>query len=175
MNLFRSVLLVLPGLLAFNASAQTPPKKARFYISIVSTIFEGSKYKGPLLEVRDTSVTVLSKGEPLSIPYNSIKHIKFKRTAAVGRGAAVGGAVGLLTGVILGFATGGSECPPGQICLYESTAGENALAGGLVCSALGTTIGVVVGAASGRKIKIYGDIKVFQSRSEDLKKYSLSR
>ena len=112
----------------------------------------------------------------MSIPSNSIKNIKFKRTASVGRGAAVGGVTGLFLGLIIGFASGDDQCPPNTFCIYESTAGEKALAGGLVLGAAGSIVGVIIGASSHtQKIKINGDQKIFLTEREDIRKYARAR
>ena len=160
----------------FDGVSQTQVQKIKNYNSIISTVFQGKNYKGPLMEVADSSITILSKGGPVSIPSSSIKNIKFKRTASVGRGAAVGGVTGLFLGVMIGFASGDDECPPGTLCIYEATAGEKALAGGLVFSAAGSVIGVIIGATSHtQKIKINGDQKIFLTKREDIRKYARAR
>jgi hypothetical protein len=90
----------------------------------------------------------------------------------VGRGAAAGGLTGFFTGAIIGLASGDDDCPPGQTCYFQATAGEKALAGGLVFSAAGTIVGVIIGASSrAQKISIDGDQKTFQSKKGEISKY----
>jgi hypothetical protein len=178
MNALRNPLFLAAFLLIFHANSvsQTRVQKIKVYNSIISTVLQGKKHKGPLMEVRDSSVTVLSKGGPVSIPSNSIKGIKFKRTASVGRGAAVGGVTGFFVGLIIGFASGDDECPPGSFCIYQATAAEKGLAGGIVLGAAGSVVGVIVGAASHtQKIKINGDQKIFLARREDIRMYARPR
>ena len=178
MNAFRSQLFLAACLLTFPADVmgQARVQKIKLYNAIISSVFQGEKHKGPLLEVTDSSITILSKGGPMSIPSNSIKDIKFKRTASVGRGAAVGGVTGFFLGLIIGFASGDDECPPGSWCIYQATAGEKGLAGGLVLGATGSVVGVIIGAASHtQKIRINGDGKIFLGKKEEIKKYARLR
>ena len=142
MNAFRIQLFLAACLLTFHADVigQARVQKIRIYNSIISTVFLGEKHKGPLLEVTDSSITILSRSGPMSIPSNSIKDIKFKRTASVGRGAAVGGVTGFVLGLIIGLSSGGDECPQGSICIYQATAGEKGLAGGLVLGGVGSLV-----------------------------------
>lgn len=151
-------------------------QKAKVYDAIVSTVFQGKNYKGPLLDVNDSSVTILSKGTPVPIPVNSIRALKFRRKAAVGRGALVGGITGLGLGAIIGSASGDDECPQGSICLYEANAGETALAGGLVFSGVGTVVGVLIGSLSSKeKITINGKREILQANQQKIKEYLFER
>ena len=174
MNALRNQLMLAACLLTFHADimGQTRVQKIKVYNAIITTFFQGQNYKGPLLEVSDSSIAILSKGEPKSIPSNSIKNIKFKRTASVGRGAALGGLTGFFVGLVIGLASGDDECPPGQTCYFQTTAGEKGLAGGLVLSAAGSIVGVIIGAtSSAQKISIDGDQKTFQSKRGEISKY----
>ena len=178
MNALRNQLMLAACLLTFHADVMGQPRgqKIKIYNAIVSIVFQGPKYKGPLLEVLDSSITILSKGKPTSIPSKSIKDIKFKRTASVGRGAAVGGLTGFFVGLLIGLGSGDDECPPGQTCYFQATAGEKGLAGGLVFSAAGSIVGVIIGASSSaQKIKIEGDQKIFQTKREEISKYTRPR
>ena len=150
MNALLNQLMLAACLLTFyvDVVGQTRVQKIKVYNAIVSTVFQGKKYKGPLLEVKESSVTILSKGEPTSIPSNSIKDIKFKRTASAGRGAAWGGLTGFFTGGVIGLASGDEECPQGSWFCTEVTAEEKALGGGLVLGAVGSVVGVIIGASS---------------------------
>jgi hypothetical protein len=157
------------------SSGQTAKPKTRVYNAIVSTVHEGTAYRGVTLEVGDSYITILSKGEEIRLQSASIKTIRFKRKASVGRGAVIGGVTGLVLGAIIGFADGDDQCPPGSWCIYSATAEEKALAGGLVLCAAGTMVGVIAGAAaSGQKIRINGDQTTFQSKQEEMKKYMVT-
>jgi len=178
MNALRHQLLLAACLLTFYADVVGQPRaqKIKVYNAIITTVFQGQNYKGPLLEVKDSSLTISSKGGPVSIPSNSIKDIKFKRTASVGRGAAVGGLTGFFTGAIVGLASGDEECPQGSWFCTEVTAEEKALGGGLVLGAVGSVAGVIVGALIHTpKIKINGDQSIFLAKKEDIRKYARSR
>jgi hypothetical protein len=151
---------------------QTAEKRLRIYNAIISTPEQQQKLRGVLLEVHDSAVTIISKDVAVRIPATSIREIKIKRKAAVGRGAAVGGLTGFGLGLIIGFASGDDQCPPGSWCIYQATAEEKALGGGLVLGAGGTIIGVIIGAASrAEKIKINNDPRIFRNNLERLKKY----
>jgi hypothetical protein len=175
----RNHLLLATCLLTFHACVlgQSRVQKIKLYNAVVSTVFQGHKYKGPLIEVSNSSITILSKGERVSIPSNSIKDIKFKRKGAVGRGALAGGLTGFCLGLIIGFASGDEECPPGGswFCT-EISAEEKAVGGGLALGAVGSVAGVIIGAASHtKKIKINGDQSIFLARKEDIRKYARYR
>jgi hypothetical protein len=88
MNALRNQLMLAACLLTFYADVvgQPPVQKIKVYNAIVSTVFQGKKYKGPLLEVKDSSITILSKGELTSIPSNSVKDIKLKLRRRWGEG-----------------------------------------------------------------------------------------
>lgn len=149
---------------------QTP--KIKVYNAVIYTIYQGPNYKGPLLQVTDSSLTILWKGTPTSIPSNSVRTIKFKRKAAGGRGAVAGGITGLALGMIIGAASGDDECPPGQICIYQATAGEKALAGGLVLSVCGSVVGAIIGSLSHAEIiKVNGNRETFVANKEKLRRY----
>lgn len=168
--------ICLVGSYASGYCQQPPKKKLKIYNAIISTSVQNQILRGILLEVRDSSITLISKEERVLVPATSIAVIKIKRKAAVGRGAAVGGLTGLGLGFIIGFASGDDECPPGTWCIYQATAEENALAGGVVLGTGGTIIGVIIGAVSrAEKIKINGDPRIFQNNLEKMKKYAQTR
>ena len=174
MKALRNQLVLAACLLTFHPDAvsQTPVRKIKVYNAIVSTVFQGKIYKGPLLEVTESSVTILSKDKPTSIPSNSIKNIKFKRTASAGRGAAWGGLLGFFTGGVIGLASGDEECPQGSWFCTEVTAEEKALGGGLVLGAVGSVVGAIIGASMHTpKITINGDQSIFLVKREDIRKY----
>ena len=179
MKALRHQLLLATCLLTFHADVmgQARVQKIKVYNAIITTVFQGQNYKGPLLEVKESSLTILSKGGLVSIPSNSIKHIKFKRKGAVGRGALAGGLMGFGLGLIIGFASGDTECPQGGswFCT-EITAEEKALGGGLMLGAVGSVAGMIVGASSHTpKITINGDQSIFLAKKEDIRKYARSR
>ena len=177
MNALRNQLVLAACLLTFHpdAMSQTPVKKIKVYNAIISTVFQGKIYKGPLLEVTESSVTILSKDKPMSIPSNSIKDIKFKRTRRRGEGL-LGEALGFFTGGVIGLASGDEECPQGSWFCTEMTAEEKALGGGLVLGAVGSVVGMIIGASRHTpKITINGDQSIFLVKREDIRKYVRSR
>jgi len=70
-----------------------------------------------------------------------------------GRGAVeglgIGGGVGVLTGAVIGLASGDDACEPGQDCVFAFSAGEKAVLGGVVLGAIGGGLGLIVGAMKG--------------------------
>jgi len=156
--------------LHLHCFGQSPKQKV--YTAKVATVFRSKGYRGALLKVEESSITILSKGKPVSIPSNSIKSITFKREAAIGRGATLGSITGFGLGYIVGYMSEGeNDCQPGTWCI-EVSPGEAGLAAGLVLSGAGTIIGVIIGWASKKqKININGDQQIFQSNLEEMRKY----
>ena len=178
MSALRNQLLLAACLLTFDGDVmgQARVQKIKLYNAIITTVFQGQNYKGPLLEVKESSLTISSKGGPVSIPSKSIKYIKFKRKGAAGRGALAGGLTGFGLGLIIGFASGDEECPQGSWFCTEITAEEKALGGGIFLGAVGSVAGVIVGALSHTsKITINGDQNIFLAKKEDIRKYARSR
>jgi len=179
MNALRHQLLLATCLLTFYADVmgQARVQKIKFYNAIITTVFQGRNYKGPLLEVKDSSLTISSKGRPVLIPSNSIKNIKLKRKGAVGSGALAGGITGFGLGLRSGYASGAEGCPQGgSLLCTEISAEEKAVGGGLALGAVGSVAGVIIGASSHtKKIKINGDQSIFLARKEDIRKYARYR
>lgn len=168
--------ICLLGLCAVCNSQQPAEKKLKVYNAIITTAQQKQKLKGVLLDVQDSSVTIISMDKTMRVPATSITDIKIKRKGAVGRGAAVGGLTGMGLGFIIGLASGDDECPQGSWCIYQATAEEKALAGGLVFGLGGSIVGVIIGGVSrAEKIDINRDLKVFQANVERMSKYDQIR
>ena len=77
------------------------------------------------------------------------------RGAAEGFG--IGGGIGVAGGVVLGLASGDDPpCEDGRWCLFNMSAGEKAVFGGIVFGMLGGVIGLASGALRGSRF-IYND------------------
>lgn len=171
--LTRWLLPCIFALLAYSASAQERPKKMRTYNVTIFTATNPGKIHGLLYQVSDSSIVVIDDDQRISVPAKSIQSLKIKRKAAVGRGAAVGALTGFGLGAMIGLASGDDECPQGSICIYQATAGEKALGGGIVLSGGGALIGLIIGSVSrAEKIIINGDPNTFLHNLETIKKYA---
>ena len=174
MKNFRILLLLCIyhfGFCTEGYSQQTAEKKIKIYNAIITTS-QKQKLSGVFLEVQDSSVTIISSDEKIKVPATSIMVIKIKRKGAVGRGATIGGLSGVGLGLIIGLASGDDECPQGSWCIYQMSAGDKALAGGLALGISGTIVGMTIGAVSrAEKIHVNGDAKIFQNNVEKMKTY----
>ena len=135
-KLIASALVVLFLVIPADLSA-----KERRGANLIVTRLDGSQVAGELIAVKPDSLLLLSAGTDLTIALAEIKSIRIVRKSRVGRGAFLGFLGGLLTGGVLGAASGG---------LDEYTSGEAAVVlgaffgviGGLGGLSLGTIMGV---------------------------------
>jgi hypothetical protein len=93
-----------------------------------------------------------ASGEMLTVSTGSITRLDVSRgprprSAGFGRGLAFGFLGGALVGIVTGLADGDDVCEPTSWCIFQMSAEEKALAGGVAFGALGGLAGGVVGAA----------------------------
>jgi len=71
------------------------------------------------------------------------------------RGAWEGLGLGLLagigSGIVIGLASGDDHCPPGGFCLFQFSAGDKAILGGIVLGGAGLVLGALLGAVAGSR------------------------
>lgn len=143
-----------------------PVKLHTYKVSVYN--FNKQSNVGYLAEIND-SVLLLSPTEVSYNPiypdnknikgfyYKDISSIRIRRTGATGRAILIGAASGLVAGAIVGFAQG--DDPPDP--LFSATAGEKAIAVGVIGSVVGAAIGGVIGAVVKRKYTIRGKKEKF--------------
>ncbi|MBA3499035.1 MAG: hypothetical protein H0T65_01595 [Deltaproteobacteria bacterium] len=96
-------------------------------------------------------VTFYDKANGGMVPSHEIVKIK---DVSHGRGAieglGIGGGIGIVTGAVIGLASGDDECGDDHGgCFLAFSAGEKAMILGVVLGGLGGLVGLVVGAAKG--------------------------
>jgi hypothetical protein len=161
-------LLILSSVIIFHSDCFSQAKKKKVYKAIIATNLQTKKMEGILQEVRDSSIIIVSNNKEVEIPSTAIQEIKIRRVGSVGRGALIGGLVGLGTGAIIGFVGGDEAGAP-----YFS-AGEMAVIDGIALGMLGATIGALSGLSDKEKITINFDPYRFQNKKVIMKKYESS-
>jgi hypothetical protein len=111
-----------------------------------------NKVMGRLRALNDSSIVVQPwKGEQLEeIRVSEIEKLKFRRKGSVGKGAAIGGGIGVATGLIMGTAAGDDTPDPDAWIDFSSTAEEKATGGAMLLGPLGAIVGSVVGSLKKR-------------------------
>ncbi len=169
--------------------------KKRIYKTSI-TGMDGKKSAGYLANLSDSILylsdfplhvgTVKIDDHLFGYPYNHLEKIEIKRKGAVGRAAWKGALIGLAAGVITGLVSGDDPVAPvynnpndpfgnaignGLNVLYNSfrmTAGEKAVAGGVVGAGTGALIGALVGSLAKKKFIIGGNRQKFHSMSKSI-------
>lgn len=151
--------------------SQQTPQRGKYKTIVTTTV--RTKTKGILLEAGDSSLLIYSRSFHMRIPASTIKQIKIKRRKAAGRGALVGGLIGLGVGAIAGYASGDDEpCQPGNWFCDQVTAEEKALGLGLAMSMGGAIVGSVVGSfIHEEKFVINGELNSYANKLNDYKRY----
>ena len=134
--LIASALVVLFLVLPADLAA-----KERRGANLVVTRLDGSQVRGELIAVKPDSLLLLSDlGRDESIDLANIKSIRIVRKSRAGKGAFIGSMGGVLTGVVLGAASGGID---------EFTSGGAAVWLGITLGVVGGLGGLVVGSMAG--------------------------
>ncbi len=179
-----AVILLLVAAIAWQLQAQdsifvyAPP--AKDYITTI-TLNDPGKLSQPvtIIEVRDSSLLLspLVSGKdffpgtlPLTEVYSfEIESIKIHRPNRFIRGALNGALVGFVVGAIAGLADGSD--PEGT--WFAMTAGEKAIAGGVLLGATGVVVGGFVGPMLSVRIPINGHQDSFNRKKANLARYQL--
>jgi hypothetical protein len=136
-----------PLLVAQQPFPMEPDQRVRISSSgqrgvfVVQTVGSGELM---LVEVASGRVLTISNG---SITRLDVSRGARPRSAAFGRGFTLGFTGGALVGIATGIAAGDDVCPPSSWCLFQMSAEEKALAGGIGFGALGGLAGGIIGAA----------------------------
>jgi len=87
--------------------------------------------------------------------------VAVKRGRGALEGLGIGALIGAGTGVVMGLASGDDECE--GFCLFQMTAEEKAVVGGILMGGLGSVVGLVVGAVRGsRDVYSFGSEQQFK-------------
>jgi hypothetical protein len=82
-------------------------------------------------------------------------HMRSYTTVSHGRGAlegvAIGAASGALLGAVTGLASGDDHCAEDSFCLFQFTANEKAVLGGVAFGGIGLALGALLGAMIGSR------------------------
>lgn len=101
------------------------------------------------------------------INYQDIQTITYRRRGATGRTILAGAGIGILTGAVIGLASG--DDPPGT--WFRFSAGEKAVALGVFLGITGTVVGTIAGLLSNKRFAILGE----QNRFQDFKRFVFSK
>jgi len=166
-----------------------PEKKPKIFIASIRTV-DSRIIKGSIYTVNDSQL-VLSKSaknfyRPLPVtdqqpvPSENIKSFSVKRKNSVLKGALIGFGAGLVTGIIVGLASGDDPVYTGPVydpftgilvALSNSlamTAGEKAVGAGLGLGVTGAVVGTVIGALAKKKFIINGKKEKFRDLQAEL-------
>lgn len=149
---FIHVFLLLAIILAVPATSLFGQNKEKTYKAWIKTMQSPTVYKGLFVANRNDEVELRDITKPIKIPTlviskSTIESFKTRRKGAIGRGALIGAATGLLGGVVWGLATGTDDIEAG----FGERTPERVFVGGTLYSVLGAGIGAGVGAI---KVKI---------------------
>lgn len=163
------VTLILWSVMVFHSNCLSQSKKAKVYKAILSTKMQTKKMEGVLQEVRDSSIIIVSNNQEIEILATEIQEIKIRQVGAAGRGALIGGMVGLGLGTIVGFASGDDE--PG---IMAFSAEDKAAILGISLGVVGAGIGALAGVSDKETITINFDPYTFRNNKAIMKKYESS-
>ena len=143
--LFVVVLLPAARLSAQSALPVRPGDRVRVEADHVRGVFT-------VVSVEERALTV-RRGEgaaPIALQLGDLDRLEVdrglrSRRRAAGRGAVFGAVGGGLAGIAAGLADGDDRCDAGSWCLFQMSAGEKAVIGGLVFAGAGTLVGVAIG------------------------------
>ncbi len=161
--------------LCFGLCAQRQARP-KLYTSKITT--SNDTITGALHECTDSTIAIVEMKLAKSsvrptyheievIPVTDLIHIKIRRTGAIGRAVLTLGAIGGLTGMIIGLA----GRPEDDIYAIEPfSSGYYAISGALIGGAIGGALGVVMGSGS-KKFNINRQLYAYQNHKAELSKY----
>lgn len=175
------ILLAIQTMAQTDSAATAPetPAQKGPYKATIKTI-DGKTQQGWLYQVNDSQVVLLKNVKDLRntqnqllqptgsfmLPAEQVHSISLKRKNAGLRGMLIGFGTGALTGVISGFISGDDPVTPytgtfadifiGFGNAFAMTAGEKAVAGGLILGTGGAIVGLIIGSVAKKKFTIGG-------------------
>ena len=160
------VLLLILLSMGTMVNVHSQERKRGTYRVWIEPMNGGSKILGTLTKLGDSSITVRywKEDKVEEVPVVQIEKLKFRRKGGVGKGAAIGGGIGVATGLISGYAQGDDTPNPDAWIDFSSSAEEKAAGGAFFFGTLGAVAGSVVGSLK-KRFLIIGQ----QSNYENLK------
>ncbi|SDG92316.1 hypothetical protein [Chitinophaga filiformis] len=123
--------------------------------------------KGDFTATTDTSIIIQSHKTQLEIPVRQIGTIKTKRT--FGHAIAIGATIGVVSGALLGLATGQANEDVYGGFGYETSPGNDVAAGALVGVVVGAAVGTIISVTQNRStITINGNTADWQMKRKIL-------
>ena len=204
-QIFFSATLLVTVLVSFaqNDSISETKKHVPNLATIHTT--EGKTLKGWFYRLDDNQVILLPaknknfrlaalskiENNTMNIGVDQIQSISLKKKNSVIKGALIGLGIGVLTGAVIGFASGddpvesyySSDQDPFGIGnffvsinnAFAMTAGEKALGGAVLLGGTGAIVGVIIGAIAKKKFIIGGKKEVYRDLQGDLMKRLIVR
>jgi hypothetical protein len=162
---------------------------------------DGKKIKGWFYRINDDSIYLLPTGKKMSrsaflnadinknnyaYPVSKVNSISLQKKNSALKGTLIGLGAGVVTGVVIGFASGDDPIEPYTgnpfedffIALNNSlamTAGEKALTGGLTFGLTGALTGFIIGKIAKKKFIIGGKKETYRDLQGDLMKRLITR
>ena len=140
-----------------------------------------SKFSGLLWSVEENKITVIESYDiqdyqlqqiPIIEVYaHEIEKLKLRKKGGIGRGVGNGASIGFATGALLGLISGSDSCDPNKICLFETSAEDKALGGGIFFGLVGGAVGAIINAIP-KSVTINSSMDQFKSNQTRLKGYS---
>jgi len=142
----------------------------------ITTLNNSRNFRGCLREVGD-SMIILSKypkANTVSINYQNIQTIKFRKKGNVGRNILYGALTGFAIGGGIGLSAGDDDCidNPGSFDIFCRTAEEKAIGTGILLAIPGALIGGIIGSMK-IKIPINGNHKTFRRKKGELQNFRI--
>lgn len=158
-------------------SAPAPVKMKKFNVAL-RTMSKKNLY-GQIYAVNDSQILLRRyTGETYEIPAENIQSFTMKRKNSVLKGGLIGFGVGMLTGVIIGLASGDDKLEEPSINdfgisaainnAFAMTAGEKAALNGIALGTSGAIAGMIIGAIAKKKFTIGGHKQKFRDLQAEL-------
>jgi len=157
-------------------------KKEKKFIATIKSI-DGTVTKGEITGINENSIHIKNLS-PYS--FNQVQTISVKRKNSVLRGALIGLGAGVVSGVIIGLASGSDKEQPyysydqdptglGNLFVaiensFAMSAGEKALYGGIGMGVTGAITGAIIGAVAKKKFIIGGKKEKYRDLNDHLMK-----
>jgi hypothetical protein len=162
---------------ATNLADSMPLTNRNFHTTIVTNAAKNQT--GYLYGIDDSTISItkmyLSKKSLTSgsvhartYKYADINYVRMKRHNSVGRGALIGGLIGIGAGIAAGFIEGDDKPDPDAWISFNYTAEQKAIGYGVLLGITGTLIGLIIGAVAHKKFTINGNREKFHAMKTDL-------